>query len=149
MCVSGKYLMAGGETPSKQSREQRVGKTTAGRHEKRKQSTNRLPTSKNQRFVSSKEAFAGPGEFSELQHILCSAPNIPKMSSAGVLRAAKNSAGPLNRSRRNSPTVCNRCTWKHSDPAVVWTKPANLQICKCVWGEGREALCAVTIPGLC
>lgn len=28
--ASGKYLMAGGETPSKQSREQRVGNTTAG-----------------------------------------------------------------------------------------------------------------------
>lgn len=88
-CTSGKYLMAGGEMLSKQSREQWVGNTTAGRRERQKQSTNRLPTSKYRRFVSSKEAFAGPGGFSELQHLLCSALNIPKASSAGVLSAAK------------------------------------------------------------
>lgn len=110
VCASGKYLMAGGETPSKQSREQRVGNTTAGRRERQKQSTNLLPTSKKQRFVSSKDAFASPGEFSELQHLLCSVLNIPKESSAGVLRAAQNSARPVNRSKQNSPTVFNRCT---------------------------------------
>lgn len=81
MCVSGKYLMAGGETPSKQSREQRVGNTTAGQCERRKQRTNRLPTSEKQQFVSSKDAFASPGEFSELQHLLCGVLNIPKESS--------------------------------------------------------------------
>lgn len=117
VCASGKYLMAGGEMPSKQSREQRVGNTTAGQRKRRKQSTNHLPTSKKQRFVSSKDAFASPGEFSELQHLLCSMLITPKESSAGVLRAVQNSARPLNRSKQNSPTVFNWRTWKHSDPA--------------------------------
>lgn len=110
VCATGKYLMARRETPSKQSREQRVANTTAGRRERRKQSTNRLPTRKKQRFVSSQDAFASPAEFSELQHLLRSVLNIPKESSAGVLRAAQNSARPLNRSRQNSPAVFNRRT---------------------------------------
>lgn len=121
------------------TKQRRVGSTTAGQWERRKQSTNPRPTSKQQRFVWSKEALAVPGVFSELLHLLCTVLNIPKESSAGVLvkgqKKKKNRSSIQLQQMKISYCVfsCNWSTQKFSNPAAMCTKTAISQLLKCDW----------------